>query len=129
MAEGPSTYTLNKILDAIGNNTSFAVAQCYMQLHVGAPGAAGTSNVATETTRKSVSEAAAALAAMENDADIEWTVLPTADPETYTFWSLWDAPTGGNFLWSGPMTANAVSDGDSFTIPPGSFVLSGTPAS
>ena len=73
MATGLSAYLCNSFLDALGNNTSYAVTQVYIKLHVGDPGAAGTSNAATETTRKAVSFGAASTGAIASDADISWT--------------------------------------------------------
>ena len=72
MAEGLSSYAANAILNAMGNNTSFAVATAYVQLHTAAPGSAGTANVATETTRKAVSFAVASGGSMASDADVSW---------------------------------------------------------
>lgn len=127
MAEGNSSYLNNKVLDAMGNNVSFVVAQAYIQLHTAAPGSAGTANVATETTRKAVSFGAAASGAMANDADIVWTgIAGSQDASHYT---LWDASTAGNFLSSGVITANAYTAGDTYTIPSGSLTLTGTNAS
>ena len=52
MATGLSSYLAGSWLNAVGNNTSFAVAQVYVKLHVGDPSSNGTANPATETTRK-----------------------------------------------------------------------------
>ena len=122
MAEGLSSYCANKFLDAAGNNTSFAVTTVYIKLHIGAPGSAGTSNPATETTRKTVSFAAAASGSIASDADIQWTNV--SGSEDYTHWTAWDDPTAGNFLFSGAVTAAAVTAGDTFTIPSGSLTAS-----
>ena len=127
MAVGISWYAANALFNAIGNNTSFAVATCYVQLHVGDPGAAGTSNAAVETTRKAVSFGAASSGAISNDAAITWTNV--AGTEDYTHFSLWDAASGGNFLGSGTITAAAVTAGDTFTIASGDLDLSLTVAS
>lgn len=127
MAEGISSYTATAVLNALGNNTSFAVTTCYIQLHTGAPGANGTSNTATETTRKSVSFGAASAGAISNDADITWTSI--AGSQDATHFSLWDASTSGNFLGSGTITANAYTAGDTYTITSGSLSLSFTVAS
>ena len=51
MATGLSAYLCNSFLNALGNNTSYAVTQVYVKLHVGDPGSAATANAATETTR------------------------------------------------------------------------------
>ena len=127
MATGPSAYLLNKWLDAMGNNTSFAVTTPYLQLHVGDPGANGTSNTATETTRKSVSFAAASSGAISSDADISWPTISGSQDATH--WTLWDAVSAGNFLGSGTITANAYTAGETFTIPAGDLDITMTPAS
>jgi hypothetical protein len=126
MAVGYSTYAANKTLDAIYNDTSFSVTNSYMQLHVGDPGANGTSNPAVETTRKLLSFGAASSAAVENDAQIVWTAI--AGSETATHFTIWDASTGGNFLWSGTMSANPYTAGDTLTIAVGDLDISMTPA-
>jgi hypothetical protein len=127
MAVGYSTYFANKTLDATFSNTSFAVTTSYIQLHVGDPGANGTANTATETTRKSLSMEAAASAATENDAQIVWTNI--AGSETATHFSIWDAATSGNFLWSGTVTANSYTAGDTVIVDVGDLDISMTPAS
>lgn len=127
MAVGISTYTANKLFDAIGNNISFAVATCYIQLHTADPGASGTTAVATETTRKAVSFGVAASGAISNDADIMWTNI--AGSQDATHFALFDAAAAGNFLGSGTITANAYLAGDMYTIVSGALNLSLTVAS
>lgn len=127
MAVGISSYAANALFNAIGNNTSFAVATCYIQLHTADPGASGTTAVATETTRKAVSFGAASGGAISNDADITWTSISGSQDATH--FSLWDASSAGNFLGSGTITANAYTAGDTFTIPSGDLDLSLTVAS
>lgn len=127
MAVGLASAFSNSILDAIGNNTDPAnlpIASVFVKLHVGDPGAAGTANPATNTTRKSVSFGAASGGVMSNDADIAWTAGEVTGSEDYTHWSLWTASSGGTFIGSGPITANAVVAGDTFTIPTGDLDLS-----
>jgi hypothetical protein len=127
MAVGISSYLAGKWLDAVGNNTSFAVTQVYVQLAIGDPGAAGTSNAATETTRKTVSFAAASAGSMASDADVTWTNI--AGSQDATHFSAWDASSAGNFLFSGTITANAYVAGDTFTITSGNLTVSLTLAS
>ena len=127
MPTGPSAYLLDKWLAAMGNNTSFAVAQVWVKLHVGDPGASGTANAATETTRKSVSFGAASGGAISNDAAITWTDIAGSGDATH--FSLWDAASAGNYLGSGTITANAYSAGDTVTIPAGDLDITMTPAS
>lgn len=126
MTTGISTYTANKWFDALGNATAFSVTTAYIQLHIGDPGAAGTANTATETTRKTVSFAAASGGAIASDADVTWTSI--AGSQDATNFSLWDASTSGNFLGSGTITANAYTAGDTYTIPSGQLTLSLTVA-
>lgn len=127
MAEGLSAYTANAVLNAAGNNTSFAVAQAYVQLHVGAPGSAGTANTATETTRKAVSFAAASAGSIASDADVSWTSISGSQDATH--FTVWDASSAGNFLWSGTITANGYIAGDTYVFPSGAFTASFTLAS
>ncbi len=127
MPLGPSTYLINKWLDATFNNTSFSVGTAYVQLHVGDPGANGTANPATETTRKAISTGLSSGAAISSDADISWSNI--AGSQDATHWSAWDAATSGNFLGSGTITANAYTAGDTFTIPAGDFDIAMTAAS
>lgn len=127
MATGISTYLANKWLDALGNNTAFAVTSCFVQLHVGDPGAAGTANAATETTRKAVSFGAASSGSLASDADVTWTNISGSQDATY--FTAWDGITGGSFLFSGSITGNAYTAGDTYTISSGSLTASLTVAS
>jgi hypothetical protein len=122
MATGLSSYLANAFLDAVGNNTSFAVATVYVKLHVGDPSSNGTANPAVETTRKSVSFAAASAGALASDAAVTWTNI--AGSEDATFFTAWDASSAGNFLFSGTITANAYTAGDTFTIASGDLTVS-----
>ncbi len=120
MALGPSLYLVNAWLDATFNSTAFNVTgDVWIQLHLGDPGAAGTANPATETSRQQASMAVAAGGAVANDADVTWD--PITGSEDATHFSIWDASTAGNFLGSGVITANAYTAGDAYTCPAGSL--------
>ena len=121
MALGMSQYLANAVFNAIGNNTSLAIAQCYIKLHIGDPGAAATTSPAVETTRKLVSFSVAASGLMTSDAATQWVAV--AASEDYSHYSAWDALTVGNFLWSGLITAAAVTAGDTFTLATGDIDL------
>jgi len=127
MAHGIGAYLGNAWLNALGNNTSFAVAQVYVKLHVGDPGAAGTASPATETTRKAVSFGAASSGALASDADVSWTNI--AGSEDANHFTAWDSLTTGNFLFSGTITANPYDAGDTYTIDAGNLTASLTLAS
>lgn len=122
MTVGMATNTANKFLDAIGNAAAYSVAQLYMQLHVADPGAAGTTSVATETTRKAVSFAAASGGSMANDAAITWVAI--AGSQDATHFSLWDAVSAGVFVGSGTITANPYTAGDTYNVAIGAATLS-----
>lgn len=116
MATGFSTAAANTHLDNQGT------AYSWIKLHIGDPGSAGTSNPATETTRKQATWGSAASGAKTTTADLVWTAVTGS--EDYTHFSMWSASTAGNFGGSGTITANAVTTGDTFTIPAGDLDLS-----
>lgn len=122
MPDGLSNGARNSILDAIGNATAFSYSAVWTQLHTADPGAAGTTAVASASTRKSTSFAAAASQSMTTDADLLWSSVAAA--ETITHISLWDASTSGTFIGSKQLTASkTVAIGDNFRIPAGSLTI------
>ncbi len=126
MATGMAPTIANTVLDGLGNNgtvTSLQVAQAYIQLHTADPGAAGTTAIAGNATRKTVSFSAASGGTLTNDAAITWSTSEVDTTEDYTHFTLWTASSAGTFLWSGTVTANAVTAGDTFTIATGDLDL------
>ena len=119
MALGWSETTANALLNAVFRGAAYSSpAGIYAKLHVGDPGAAGTSNPAVETTRKAIAFGTGADdGAVSNTAAASWTSV--AGTEDYTHISLWDAVSGGNFIISGTITAAPVQAGDDFTLPIG----------
>lgn len=118
MSLGFKPTIADSLLNALLRNTSYTgPATIFIQLHTGSPGAAGTSNVATNNTRKATTFAASSGGTIASNADINWTNV--AGTETYSHFSLWDASTAGNFLGSGTLTANGVTAGDNFQIASG----------
>lgn len=111
MAEGLSVAAANALLDSLGSTYS------WIKLHTGAPGANGTANAATETTRKQATFGAASGAALTTTAPLQWTNV--AGSEDYTHYTMWTASSGGTFGHSGTITANPVTAADTFTIATG----------
>jgi len=111
-----SNYAENKILDHVTGEAAWTMpTTVYVKLHTGDPGEAATSNAASETTRKAASWAAASSGSIATNATLEWTNV--AATETITHWSLWDASTSGNALWTGALSSSAaVTAGDTFQI-------------
>lgn len=117
-------------LGSAGANTggdAINAAYTWVKLHIGDPGAAGTGNPATETTRKQVTWVAYASGATSNNGALTWTSV--AGSEDYTHFTVWTASSGGTFGWSGTVTANAVTAGDTFQVASGDLDASFTLAS
>jgi hypothetical protein len=113
MAVGLSATEANTIVDGLDAT--------WIQLHTADPGASGTANVATETTRKQISLAAASAGSADTDADLEWTSI--AGSQDATHFSLWSASTGGTFRFSGTITADPYAADDTFTIYAGDLTI------
>ncbi len=113
-----SNYAENKILDAVFNNTSYAVTTPYVSLHTADPGETGASEVGGGSyARQSASFGAASSGAVSNDVAITFTGMPIA---TVTHIGVWDASSSGNFLWGGALAASkSVGSGDTVTVPIG----------
>ena len=111
-----SNYAELKILEHTTGKTAWTIpTNVYVKLHLGDPGEAGTSNAATETTRKVAAWASASSGSIATSATLEWTNV--AATETYSHWSMWDASTSGNCLWTGALSSSAaVTAGDTFQI-------------
>lgn len=118
-----SDAVANEWLDALARNDSYANAAVWVQLHLGDPGSAGTSNPAAETDRvQATFGTGAASRAISNTAVIEW--LAVSNTETYTWVSLWSASTSGTFLGRDDLSSSAaVTAGDTFRIPIGDLDL------
>lgn len=121
MAEGLGSAGANTALNAL------VVAYPWVKLHIGAPGSAGTSNPAVETTRKAAVFSAASGGAITNTNLPTWPAV--AASETYTHFSLWSASTGGSFGASGTVTAAAMTAGGNFQVPIGDLDITFTLAS
>lgn len=127
MATGMSSFLANSLLNAVGNATAYSVTTVYVKLHVGDPGADGTANPATELTRKAASFGGASSGTITSDADITWTNISGSQDATY--FTAWDNLSAGNFLFSGTITGNPYTAGDTYTLSSGSLIVSLTVAS
>lgn len=117
MAEGWLPAGAGTALDAL------VAAYPWMKLHVGAPGAAGTSNPATETTRKQFTwNATGSDGIVENSNAISWTSIAGSEDATHA--TLWTLATLGSPGASGVITANAYTAGDTLSVAAGAVVVS-----
>lgn len=125
MATGLGSSTAQGILNELCNAGSWTIPTSFwVKLHLGDPGAAGTSNAASNTTRQSAAFASAAAAGtITTTADITWTSVSAT--ESYSHVSFWDASTGGVFLASDNLeVTRGLTAGDNFTIATGDIDIS-----
>ena len=124
MAVNISATLADDLLNLAFKGTTYAGnSTVYAQLHTGAPGSAGTANIATETTREALTLGTAFSAGSAvTTADLTWTSV--AATEIYTDITIWTASSGGTFLGSGTITGGSVSSGNNFTIPSGDLTIS-----
>lgn len=121
MAGVLSTYGANHTLDG----SASIPATLYVKLHTGNPGAAGTSNAAGTTVRKSFTRTASSAGASSNVADIAWTTLSAN--ETLSHISIWDNVSAGNCWFVGALgSSQAVTTSDTYTIPAGDLDIAFT---
>jgi hypothetical protein len=118
----------NSIVTAWSKGTSYAGnAAVWVKLHIGAPGSAGTTNAAANTTRQQATFGTASAGVIATTADISWVSVPNA--ETYSHVSFWTLSSAGTFLGWDDLSATAtVAIGDTFRIPSGSLTVTVTPA-
>jgi uncharacterized membrane protein YgdD (TMEM256/DUF423 family) len=114
------------MLSGLAGTNWTAPTAFWIKLHTAEPGAAGATAAAVETTRKQATFGAPSTSGanqvMSNSGALTWTTV--AGSEDYTHWSGWTASTAGTFLFSGTITANPVTAGDTMTFAIGAFVLS-----
>lgn len=113
-------YLGNKILDAVFKNTSLAITTAYISLHTGDPGLDGSNEVTGGSyVRKTSTFSSADGNATANTAAIEYAGMPAA---TVTHVGVWDAESGGNYLWGAAVTASKTyGAGDVARLSVGSF--------
>lgn len=121
MAVGLSAVNLaNAWLNVVNGTTFTGAAGSFIQLHTSAgdPGASGTANVSSVTTRPAATWGAAAAGAKAITATFpSWTAWAGTSPETVAFVSDWSAASAGTFYFSAALTANkTVQTGDTLTL-------------
>lgn len=117
-----SNYLELQLLDAVFNNDTFAVATPYVSLHTADPGETGASEAAGGSyARQSSTYGAAAAGQVANDAAINFTSMPAA---TITHVGIWDAVSGGNFLWGGALSVSrTISSGGTAQFAIGALII------
>lgn len=122
MTVGFSTVnTVNKWLDVLKGTSAVTftgVTTLFVQLHTGDPGASGTANVSSVTTRPAVNFASASSGAQAiTGTQPAWASWAGTNGEVVTHISVWGASTAGTFYYSAALTASkTVNTGDTLTL-------------
>jgi hypothetical protein len=104
----------NKWLDWLRGTAITAPTGLFLKLHIGDPGAAAATNPSAVTTRNTLTMAAASGGAIALSTLGAYSMTAA---ETISHFSVWDASTAGNPLFTGALTASkTVASGDSLTF-------------
>jgi hypothetical protein len=130
MAVGLSAANLaNPWLDVLRLQGITAKSIVAVKLHTGDPGSAGTTAASGNTTRSTITFAAAASGAIASNNVPSWSSWPVGqNGEVITHISLWDNATAGNFLLSIALTASkTMGTGDTLNLTSGGTTVTLTP--
>ena len=106
--------------------TFTGVTTLFVQLHTGDPGASGTANVSSNTTRPALAFGAASAGSQTAGTLPSWASWAATSPETITHISVWGASSAGTFHYSAALTVSkTVTTGDTLNLT--SLVVSLTP--
>lgn len=97
--------------------TFTGVTTLFVQLHTGDPGAAGTANVSSTTTRSAINFAAASGGSQTNSNTPSWATWAGTNGEVVTHISVWGASSAGTFYYSAALSASkTVNTGDTLNL-------------
>lgn len=110
----------NELMDKWFSDTDFTHGDTFVALHTGDP-ADGTNEVTGGSyARQQVEEAgwnAASDGLVDNVNDIDFNDMPAVTVQAV---AIWDAATGGNLEWEGPLTSDKTTEaGDTLRFPVG----------
>lgn len=118
-----TNYLESKLANHVLKNTAYTPpTTLYVAMHTADPTETGTVSEITTATfatyaRKAVTLGAESGGVCLNSADVTWDNCPAI---TISHLSIWDALTGGNALFYGPLTAAQVmASGNTFRLPTG----------
>jgi hypothetical protein len=117
MTVGFSSTHLDGLINVL-RATNYTAVSPWVKLHTADPGAAGTTAASAETTRKALTFAAPSTASTVRSSaasSVSWATW-SAGSETISHFSVWDASSAGNFLFSGAFTVSrSVVNNDTLT--------------
>jgi hypothetical protein len=98
--------------------TMTAVTTMFVQLHTGDPGASGTANVSSVTTRPALNFGAASAGSASAVATLpSWATWAGTNGEVITHISTWGASSAGTFYYSAALAASkTVNTGDTVNL-------------
>jgi hypothetical protein len=105
-----------------------ALTTVAVKLHTGDPGAAGTSNASSVTTRPAITFGSTTTGTISSSNTPSWASWAGTNGEVVTHISLWDSTTAGNFLCSIALSASkTMSTGDTLNLTSAGTTVSVTP--
>ena len=98
--------------------TFTGITTLFCQLHTGDPGASGTANVSSVTTRPALNFGAASAGSQSAVATLpSWAAWAGTNGEVVTHISVWGASSSGTFYYSAALTASkTVNTGDTLNL-------------
>ena len=119
-----STYSSNKMLDHVFRNTAWtAPTNVYVSFHTADPGLTGANEVSAGWYGRQVASfASATTSGVSTDTDLTWTVV-SGGSVAVTHVGLWDASSGGNFLWYDDVTDLTYENGEEPRIASGNLTI------
>ena len=127
MAGNASSYLRNNLLDhSLGTAAYTMPSAVYLAAYVGDPGETGVevSTLDTGYARQAVTFAGASAGSAASNAEVAFPVA-TANWGTVSHLALFDAQSGGNLLWYGPMaTAKTIEVNDQLKVASANFTVS-----
>jgi hypothetical protein len=118
MAVGLSATNLAAAwLNVLRGTTFTGAAGAFAQLHTGDPGASGTANVSSTTTRSSVTWNAPSAGSMTLSNTPSWASWAGTNGEVVSHISEWSASSAGTFYLSAQLSASkTVNTGDTLNL-------------
>ena len=115
-----ATNTANAWLNVLRGTsaaTFTGVTTLFVELHTGDPGASGTANVSSTTTRQALNYAAASGGSQSITGTTQWTNWAGTNGEVVTHIAIFSAASAGTFYYSVALTASkTVNTGDTLTL-------------
>jgi hypothetical protein len=97
--------------------TFTGVTTLFVQLHTGDPGASGTANVSSTTTRSAVNFNAASAGSQSLANTPSWATWAGTNGEVVTHISVWSASSAGTFYYSAALSASkTLNTGDTLNL-------------